>query len=373
MEAPAFSQSAGDLNDCELEVVKKEFQDHYYRCSEHSYDPFVVIVKSVCNRKVDARLYVKEKSKRWEVFKKNNLAPGDTMLGFACDGTGKFKWEIRLPGDNSFTPENELNADYLRELDSLNALKFGTEKKQVNLFAKLLYGDLKKEPLINQKVILKTTDGPVMESVTDQYGDFSFKNIKTTEKLEIVLDNNPNLSKQKAVFLAEQNGTILKEIRPNSENTFKHALLPSDIHKLSVEEEEDPFLVIPNFKKSNDNNLTVSDFIYYPENEWAVLPDVAKKLDEAVKILKENPEFVLELSAYTDAKGDDLSNLKLSEKRAEEAVKYIVSKGVPANRISGKGLGETKILNRCVNGVDCSEKEHQLNRRTEFKFIKKRK
>jgi outer membrane protein OmpA-like peptidoglycan-associated protein len=59
-------------------------------------------------------------------------------------------------------------------------------------------------------------------------------------------------------------------------------------------------------------------------------------------------------------------NLKLSQQRANAAVEYIVKKGIPKERISGKGYGESKLINKCADGVDCSEEEHSKNRRTEF-------
>ncbi len=62
--------------------------------------------------------------------------------------------------------------------------------------------------------------------------------------------------------------------------------------------------------------------------------------------------------------------MQLSEMRAKAVVDYILSYGVEAKRVKGKGYGETMILNKCKNSVECSEEEHKLNRRTEFKFIK---
>jgi hypothetical protein len=66
----------------------------------------------------------------------------------------------------------------------------------------------------------------------------------------------------------------------------------------------------------------------------------------------------------------DSYNLKLSQKRAEEAVNYIIGKGISKTRITAKGYGESKLLNRCKNGINCSEEDHQFNRRTEFKVTR---
>ncbi|GGH07687.1 OmpA family protein [Pedobacter zeae] len=110
--------------------------------------------------------------------------------------------------------------------------------------------------------------------------------------------------------------------------------------------------------------------IYYDFDKWNIRPDAAAELDKLVKIMIDNPTIWIELGSHTDSRGKDSYNLKLSQKRAESAVEYIISRGVDKNRITAKGYGETKVLNQCTNGVNCTEEEHQLNRRTEFKIVK---
>lgn len=108
------------------------------------------------------------------------------------------------------------------------------------------------------------------------------------------------------------------------------------------------------------------DNIYFDVNKYNIRPDAAKELDKVVKLLVENPEIIIELSSHTDARGSDQANFLLSDNRAKSSVAYIISKGIAANRITGKGYGETKLVNKCGNGVICTDKEHQQNRRTEF-------
>ncbi|HWY33038.1 MAG TPA: OmpA family protein, partial [Nitrosopumilaceae archaeon] len=110
--------------------------------------------------------------------------------------------------------------------------------------------------------------------------------------------------------------------------------------------------------------------IYYQTNEYEITPDNAKRLDVIVKSLIKNQTYKLEIYSHTDSKGNDDANLDLSNKRAQAVLGFMVSKGIDKNRLLAKGMGETKIINRCVNDINCSEKEHELNRRTEFKFIK---
>lgn len=108
--------------------------------------------------------------------------------------------------------------------------------------------------------------------------------------------------------------------------------------------------------------------IYYDTDKSNIRPDAARELDKVVKVLYENPGIIMELGSHTDSRGTDSYNLSLSQSRAESAVAYIRSKGIGANRITAKGYGETALLNRCSNGVNCKEEEHQQNRRTEFRI-----
>ncbi len=86
-------------------------------------------------------------------------------------------------------------------------------------------------------------------------------------------------------------------------------------------------------------------------------------------VMKKNPDIVIELSSHTDSRGSDSYNLELSQRRADGVKKWMTEKGIEARRMISKGYGETKIVNRCKNGVKCSEEEHLRNRRTEFRII----
>lgn len=109
--------------------------------------------------------------------------------------------------------------------------------------------------------------------------------------------------------------------------------------------------------------------IYYDLNKFFIRADAAKELDHVLAILKEYPEMHIELRSHTDARATDAYNLRLSENRARAALDYLVSRGVDAKRLVARGYGESEIVNGCVDGVNCSEDEHQQNRRTEFKIL----
>ena len=122
-------------------------------------------------------------------------------------------------------------------------------------------------------------------------------------------------------------------------------------------------------KKIKINDSFKIENIRYDLNKWEIRPDAAKELDNLVQILKDNPAIVVELGSHTDCRASDPYNLNLSQKRAEAAVEYIIKKGrIPQNRISAKGYGETKLLNKCDDGIVCSELEHSMNRRTEIRI-----
>ncbi|MNK88271.1 Peptidoglycan-associated lipoprotein precursor [compost metagenome] len=106
--------------------------------------------------------------------------------------------------------------------------------------------------------------------------------------------------------------------------------------------------------------------IYFDLNGYNIRQSSKKELDKVVALMKDRPSISVKVNSYTDSRGRDEFNMKLSENRAKATVGYIVNAGIAQERISGEGFGETKLLNHCSNGVKCSEKEHELNRRSEF-------
>jgi outer membrane protein OmpA-like peptidoglycan-associated protein len=112
--------------------------------------------------------------------------------------------------------------------------------------------------------------------------------------------------------------------------------------------------------------------INFDYNESFIRPDAAAQLDRVVVTMNRYPNMVIELGAHTDSRGRDLYNLILSNKRAKSVISYIISKGISSDRISGKGYGERILLNDCTNANrnKCTDKEHEINRRSEFVITK---
>lgn len=116
------------------------------------------------------------------------------------------------------------------------------------------------------------------------------------------------------------------------------------------------------------DQIFVLENIYYDFDKWNIRPDAAVELDKVVTFLTENPDILVELGSHTDARGSFKYNERLSDRRAESAVEYIISRGIAKGRITANGYGEYKLVNKCADGINCSEEEHQQNRRTEIKI-----
>jgi len=108
------------------------------------------------------------------------------------------------------------------------------------------------------------------------------------------------------------------------------------------------------------------DNIYYEFSKWNLTPRSELELDKLVGLLRDNPGVSIELGSHTDSRGNDGFNQELSLKRALSARNYMVMSGIRAERIDYKGYGESQLVNRCDDGVECDEAEHAVNRRTEF-------
>lgn len=120
------------------------------------------------------------------------------------------------------------------------------------------------------------------------------------------------------------------------------------------------------FKKGD---VIVLENLYYDFNKYEIRNDASVELDKVVRLLRRYPSMKLSLRSHTDARGANYYNQWLSRKRAEKAVEYIISKGIMGDRVRARGFGETLLTNECADGVECSEEEHQANRRTEIKIL----
>ncbi len=125
------------------------------------------------------------------------------------------------------------------------------------------------------------------------------------------------------------------------------------------------------YRRGNDLALILDlEPIYFDLNKSIIRSDAEVELQKIIQALKEYDELKIDVRSHTDSRADDNYNMYLSEKRAKSTIKYIIEKGgIDPSRVIGKGYGETALVNKCENGVICSDEEHQLNRRSEFIVI----
>jgi outer membrane protein OmpA-like peptidoglycan-associated protein len=109
--------------------------------------------------------------------------------------------------------------------------------------------------------------------------------------------------------------------------------------------------------------------IYYDFDQAFIRDESNPELNKLLKLMNDNPNYIIELSSHTDARGSNGYNNRLSQRRAESVVRWLVSKGVERDRLVPRGYGESITTNKCKNNIPCAEKEHQMNRRTEFRVL----
>ncbi len=248
-------------------------------------------------------------------------------------------------------------------------------KTRVDYNARLLFQNKNQNmPLSQQGVTLMGEEKVIQTATTNDKGEFSFGKLDVDGKYMLRLDKNDKLPANAVVAVAKPNGEITQKIEKNKNNQFEYELSKLNL----IEEVDEPFINLEDFMRGPDKEIIITTKLYHPSGSSELLPEGISMIDKIIKALNKYPHLVLEISSHTDSNGDDASNMQLSEKRAQTVLNYIatnsrniVADGVDPKRVSGKGFGETKILNRCKNGVTCSDEEHRENRRTEFKFIKR--
>ncbi len=114
----------------------------------------------------------------------------------------------------------------------------------------------------------------------------------------------------------------------------------------------------------NDKKFISIENIYFDYNKASIKKESTLSLNKILEVLNENPDMKISIFAHTDSRGSDKYNLTLSDKRAAQAKKYLVSKGININRINFKGFGETKSLSNCTE--NCTEEQYLADRRVEF-------
>ncbi|MGB0199539.1 MAG: OmpA family protein [Flavobacteriaceae bacterium] len=164
-------------------------------------------------------------------------------------------------------------------------------------------------------------------------------------------------------------------IRANEEDYFPRETVVSGVDGGAVQ--TDIQLDKPDPIREAIETGTVTDLaifidpIYFDYGKSFIRPDASIELDKIVDILNDYPAMEIDVRSHTDSRSSSTFNMNLSDRRAKATIDYLVSKGINSNRLTGRGYGETQLVNHCSNGVQCSNDEHQQNRRSEFIITKK--
>lgn len=131
--------------------------------------------------------------------------------------------------------------------------------------------------------------------------------------------------------------------------------------------------------KLDPNNIKVGDdlakvlnipMIYFDFDKSNIRPDAEVELQKILSVMQEYPNMVVDIRSHTDSRATFAYNVALSDRRAKSTRAYLIRKGISASRLKAAGYGEYQLVNECADGVQCTEEEHQLNRRSEFIVIK---
>lgn len=233
----------------------------------------------------------------------------------------------------------------------------------------------------NIKIPLKLKDcATVTGIVTNQktgtpipFADVQISKSCTGENIPIKADGNGKFEiclpqACMATFRAGKNGYIQGLINlTNPKGNV--APLSADIKLLPFDNTPVSQIESEGVGKLSKGSIIILENIYYDYNKALIRPGAAIELDALYLLLQQYPSMKIELVAHTDSRGDKKYNQELSEERANSAKNYLVAKGIDEDRIVAKGKGESELRNKCADGVDCSEEEHQYNRRTEVKVL----
>ena len=206
----------------------------------------------------------------------------------------------------------------------------------------------------------------------------------------VILDKDTNKPLSNVQVTIYKNHDLIETLAIDNTTSFKYELECNTSYKIvaSLKNYEDNLTLISTSNKHNENlNRTIllkptvefitineikmikTNAIHFDLDQSEIRADAATELAKVISILHKYPSIKIEINSHTDSRAPDNYNMNLSSKRSQSTINHIISKGIDPSRISGKGYGETQILNKCKNGVKCTHAEHEINRRTEFVII----
>lgn len=164
--------------------------------------------------------------------------------------------------------------------------------------------------------------------------------------------------------------TVVRKMYPRKENVIVIGTALDNRLDFTLEKEQIAAIAIPEIKTvkvGTDLAKTLNiSMIYFDLGKWNITDQAAIELEKILAVMQEYPNMKIDIRSHTDSRSSAQSNMVLSDKRAKSIMAWFKTKGIAADRLKGKGYGESRLLNKCKDGVKCSEQEHLKNRRSEF-------
>ncbi|TDE31773.1 flagellar motor protein MotB [Flavobacterium ranwuense] len=200
--------------------------------------------------------------------------------------------------------------------------------------------------LIGAKLTLFDSSYKLLKEIlTDKDGKFDFDQVECDSKYYIKSEKSEYNTIETPVVTAKESG-----------KTFVPLVLEKTIKKLAIGDD---------LAKAFDIKV-----IYFDLNKFNIRPDAAIDLSKILDVMEQNSNIKIDIRSHTDSRQTHAYNKKLSERRAKSTMEWLANNGINKSRLTAKGYGETQLINKCTDGVECTEREHQANRRSEFIIVK---
>ncbi len=206
-----------------------------------------------------------------------------------------------------------------------------------------------KEPLANIDVSLLDTDGNIVSKIKSDYnGSYSFE--VDCDKTYIIRASIEGFNPNDIIFRSKTSYETTNKVPIDFK---REELLSTTSEPVNIGDD----IVAPLQLRT----------IFFDLDTDEIRPDAEADLQKVITVMKQNPNLKIEVRSHTDSRSSYWYNKRLSVKRMRATVRYIIRNGgINWRRIRGKAYGERRLINKCTNGVPCTEEEHQENRRSEF-------
>ncbi|WP_035656824.1 OmpA family protein [Flavobacterium seoulense] len=202
-----------------------------------------------------------------------------------------------------------------------------------------------REPVANAKVSLYDSSYKFLKSATtNAKGEFDFGEVDCDAKYYIKTEKEEYNTDEISTTIGDATGKTIVPI--TIEKTLKKVTVGDDIAKA--------FGI---------------KIIYFDLNKFNIRPDAALELSKILDVMVQNPTIKIDIRSHTDSRNTAAYNEKLSERRASSTMEWLIQNGIDKSRLTAKGYGESQLVNKCADGVECTEDEHQANRRSEFVIV----